>query len=526
MKLFQLIYLSIAFFYTLVRQNFSLIFLSFVALRELGYGKNEEKGWTIKKAIYTLNNFDSPKNAKSTADFSLANFIYDGLVGVDEQLNIVPQIAEKWRYNFESKTYFFNLRENIQFSDGSKLTKETLQENLSRIFSKKNEYSFLFSTVKIYEILPNNEVALRLNSHDDSILYNLASIAGKFWKSGINGQIATGTGLFYYNSNEKIGPKSKILKLNPFSKHPNFTAKTPKLELHVLSESEAIEKAIEGKIHDTSIYQSNLDENSLYENVTVVSQFASSTWLLALNNLKLTSLQSRTCIAAAFEPKEFLEKAGMQKTHKAALGLLPPSLFLLKSNENTPVFKETKIKNKLLECKKKTLKNLPLQLGIPVELKNSKLICEYFKNKFSEINLQTNCEFANFPILLEKWNKKELASFILSNTLDYPSLTYFLSPFFSESSFRLSFGENKELDKIFNSIRSESDSTRLNSLKLEFETNIRENALVVPLSYPIHKAMVHKCLKGFRLSVAGESFSNYENLSLASDCKTMGHFND
>jgi oligopeptide transport system substrate-binding protein len=44
--------------------------------------------------------------------------IFSGLVRLDHDLNIVPDIAESWELSSDNKTYIFNLRENVKFDNG------------------------------------------------------------------------------------------------------------------------------------------------------------------------------------------------------------------------------------------------------------------------------------------------------------------------------------------------------------------------------------------------------------------------
>src|SRR5512139_552730 len=44
--------------------------------------------------------------------------IFNGLVGLDEQLNPVPELAERWDVADNGKTYTFHLRAGVRWHDG------------------------------------------------------------------------------------------------------------------------------------------------------------------------------------------------------------------------------------------------------------------------------------------------------------------------------------------------------------------------------------------------------------------------
>ena len=44
--------------------------------------------------------------------------IFSGLVRLDHELNIVPDIAESWEESPDGKTYTFHLRQGVKFHNG------------------------------------------------------------------------------------------------------------------------------------------------------------------------------------------------------------------------------------------------------------------------------------------------------------------------------------------------------------------------------------------------------------------------
>ena len=51
-------------------------------------------------------------------------FAFDTLLGVDEDLNVVPALAESWKESEDGMTWTFHLREGLKWSDGSELNAE------------------------------------------------------------------------------------------------------------------------------------------------------------------------------------------------------------------------------------------------------------------------------------------------------------------------------------------------------------------------------------------------------------------
>lgn len=66
--------------------------------------------------------------------------IFNGLVGLDQDLNPVPELAERWSIEDEGRTYRFSLRRGVQWHDGTPLTsadvKFTFEEALLKYHSR------------------------------------------------------------------------------------------------------------------------------------------------------------------------------------------------------------------------------------------------------------------------------------------------------------------------------------------------------------------------------------------------------
>ena len=59
-----------------------------------------------------------PALVSDTVSAGLAGEIFSGLVRIDRNLNIVPDIAEEWVISNGGLTYTFTLRNDVKFHDG------------------------------------------------------------------------------------------------------------------------------------------------------------------------------------------------------------------------------------------------------------------------------------------------------------------------------------------------------------------------------------------------------------------------
>lgn len=81
-----------------------------------------------------------------------------GLTKLDAQKKVVPDMAKNWEIKNDGKTYIFHLKDNIQFSNGTKLTSEQVKYNFidvsterpnpqTIVFNLKDKYSPFLVTV-------------------------------------------------------------------------------------------------------------------------------------------------------------------------------------------------------------------------------------------------------------------------------------------------------------------------------------------------------------------------------------------
>lgn len=92
---------------------------------DTGPGDTPEQ--VLKVAIGSdINTWDIVQFPDGDARFVWAQ-IYETLVRLDEDLNLIPGLAESWESQEDGKVWLFHLREDVQFHDGTPFTAEAVQ---------------------------------------------------------------------------------------------------------------------------------------------------------------------------------------------------------------------------------------------------------------------------------------------------------------------------------------------------------------------------------------------------------------
>ena len=155
--------------------------------------------------VYSINSI--PDNLRTVANLDkrqqdIICAVSKGLIEVDSDGNIRPALAECVDITDEGIQYTFKIRDDVYWSDGSKITADDivmffkeviLEENQEDIDGLLNVYGVreyinsnnnFNNTVAIYA--DNNQLIMRLNSKDDDFIYELAKPQYRVRKNVLN----------------------------------------------------------------------------------------------------------------------------------------------------------------------------------------------------------------------------------------------------------------------------------------------------------------------------------------------------
>ena len=76
-----------------------------------------------------------PHTISSHASIRVMNQVYNQLVDVNENLEVVPELATSWEISDDNLTYTFHLADNVYFHSGRKMTAEDVKYSYERILN-------------------------------------------------------------------------------------------------------------------------------------------------------------------------------------------------------------------------------------------------------------------------------------------------------------------------------------------------------------------------------------------------------
>lgn len=100
----------------------SLLIYSFLSLMLFSCGEEKKNNSSLNKSIFRYNESEGiasldPAFSRNRETIWAANHLYNGLVQMDDNLNILPSIAKSWDISEDAKTYTFHLRNDVYFHD-------------------------------------------------------------------------------------------------------------------------------------------------------------------------------------------------------------------------------------------------------------------------------------------------------------------------------------------------------------------------------------------------------------------------
>lgn len=193
-----------------------------------------------------------PIQSSQIATMYAWQLVYNGLVKVDGQGKVQPEIATDWTISSDRKTYDFTIRSGAKFSDGSPLTADDVEFSFQRLLKDglpyaKARFLNLASVAKV----DATHVRFQLNNPDAGFLLNLGSpfligsgIVSKAWAAShdLKTQVL-GAGPFEVVS---YAPNSElVLKRNPNYWNPSAAPKYTDLQVKYMPDQAAQVAAVQ-----------------------------------------------------------------------------------------------------------------------------------------------------------------------------------------------------------------------------------------------------------------------------------------
>lgn len=135
----------------------SLLVSSFAVL---GFGAGHD---TLTVSFWEATNTLDPANCHRTYTANKLYLVYNTLIGRDKNGDLVPELATNWEMSKGGTEVTLQLREDVEFHDGTKFDAEAVKANFDRILDKENALYARDDFKVISEVVAVDEYTVKFN---------------------------------------------------------------------------------------------------------------------------------------------------------------------------------------------------------------------------------------------------------------------------------------------------------------------------------------------------------------------------
>ena len=438
--------------------------------------------------------------------------VFGGLVTIDRDLNVVPDLAESWDISPDGRVYTFRIRPDATFHDGKPVTAEDVRWSLERatdpLTEAPNVDQYLGDIVGVDAKLAGDAPEISgirvINERTIEI-----TIDGS--KSYFLAKLTYPTAFVLDKENVEANPKNWFRQPNgtgPFkmteykvgetlilSRNDGYHLGPPKLAVveFILSGGTSMLMYENDEIDIAGVSLADLDRlleptNSLNAELKRAAPSFSIQYIgLNVNEPPLDDRKVRQALNLAIDKQE-IATIVLGDQVVPATGILPPGFPGFSESVSGFGFDPVRAKQLLLESKYgDDLENMPPitittpgSFGANVSLDMEVVLAMWEKN----LGIKTEFQQTEFATFLKDLNKRRFQMFDIGWIADYPDPENFLDIlFYSDSSNNHTNYSNPEVDALLEKARVETDETLRFSIYNKVEQMILDDAPWIPLWY-------------------------------------------
>lgn len=511
------------------------IFVVFI-LQGCTYSQKKDKEHLIFKYnehsnIATLD----PAFARNPQTIWPSNQLFNGLVQLDDQLNIQPDIAKSWRINDSTSTYTFTLRDDVYFHKNKVFKKDSTRRviaqdfvySFDRLLSPElaSPGSWVLNAVQRYHAANDSTLVIQLKKPFPAFLGLLSmrycsvvpkEAIGYYGNDFRSNPVGTGPFMFkFWEENIKL-----ILRKNPiyFEKDAQGNS-LPYLEAVAITflpdkQSEFLQFA-QGNID----FMTGLDNSYKDDIITtkgalqpkykdkvklITTPYLNTEYLgffMGSTSKEIASPLIRQAINYGFDREKMVtylrNSMGIAATH----GFIPKGLAGFDSIQGYSYDPEKA--RALINRYKQVTGATTIQVTIGTNSQYLDL-CEYIQGELEKLGISITIDVMPPATLRQLKSSGELDIFRASWVADYPDaenyLSLFYSPNFTPNGPNYTHFKNVVFDSLYVEAQKISEISKRKLLYTQMDSIIISQAPIVPLYYDIAVRFVSKKISGLGIN--------------------------
>ncbi|OAI39552.1 hypothetical protein AYO38_01550 [bacterium SCGC AG-212-C10] len=456
---------------------------------------------------------------EATAEYIVE--IFGGLVTLDLDLKVQPDIAESWTVSPDGKTYTFKLRDNVVFHNNRRVTANDFKYSIERAADPKNASptvsSYLNLIVGVMDKFTNkatevsgvkviDETTLEIKLTEPAgyfiseLTYPVAYVVDKDqiekdprnWTRKPNG-----TGPFKL---KEYTPAEQIV----LSKNERYHLGAPKLDEVVfeLGGGSISTRYENNELHIGAVPVTDIESivdgsNPLSKEYRPQPRLAVSYIAFNVKKPPFDDINVRQALAMA-EDRETINNVLLYDAYQVADGILPPQMPGYTESVKSLAYDPAKAKELL--AKSKYAGNMPrIILSYAGTGGDAPEILQALQENWkTTLGIDVELQAQEASAFLREQRKGTFQMYSAGWAADYPDPEDFLDKLFNSTSplNRLGYA-NPDVDKLLLQARVEADATKRTALYAQAEQKIIDDVAVIPDFWPVEHLLVKPCVKNW-----------------------------
>ena len=383
-----------------------------------------------------------PYTSNESTSLRISQLIFNGLVGINQKQEVVPELASQWHISEDKKNYTFTLRDDVFWHPSNGEKKKFTAHDVITTFSvmthpkTRSNRKSLFEHIEKIDMLNEHEIQVTLKrvGLNDLARFNIKILPAHLFttrsyltKSHPLAHHPIGTGPYRYT---KSNNKLKVT----LSANPDYFLGEPKLKhisLKPFSDDNMMNQALSFNALDMVInvsprHLADLQDDKRFS-LAAVNTLSYSFFAYNTRNPHLRQQKVRKALSLALNREQML-KAFFGDRGTIISGPFPPGSWAYNLDVIADQYDPEKAESLLLEAGYKKHSNyfadkkgdpLSFRLSVPIEKNNesTKRVVLAYKNFLKKIGIKVNVEFMeredwrrqvfknhNFDITLTAWS--------------------------------------------------------------------------------------------------------------------------
>lgn len=477
-----------------------------------------------------INSLD-PIFAKDIANIQAVNQLFNGLVEMDKELNVVPSVAKSWKISENGKLYTFIINTSVEFHPHQSLEKRNVtaydfEYSFNRLLDPKNASPgrWIFDKVDNFEAKNDSIFQIKLKNPFNAFLGLLTmkycSVVPKnvveFYDDDFRSN-PIGTGPFKFKRWEE-NIKLVLRKNENYFQKDSIGNQLPYLEAVSITflpekQSEFLQ-LVKGKIDFISgLDNSYKDEiitndgrlNEFYKDRIKMLRgpYLNTEYLAFFLKSEKNEIKSeliRKAINIGFDKRKMLKFLRNGVGIPAEAGFIPSGL---------PGYKKNNINKYNTELAKSYVSNYKEKYNSTPSLtlttsSNYLDLCEFIQKELEKLGIEINIDVIPGSALKQAKANGKLDFFRASWIADYPDAENYLSLFYSKNLApdgpNYTHFSNDEYDRMYENSLKETNPEKSKLLYQKMDSIITSKSIIVPLFYDEVVRFISKNVVGMEIN--------------------------